>query len=168
MEETLIFFVIILSVVATMDTKLSRVRAELRSLHQNPYKLHFNAAGASPMPDPVLGVMQEALLKEQSLGGYEQHYQDLEKFRGTYASLARLLNANSPDEIALCDSATTAWNRAFYSIRLGKDDAVAFSSIDYAANNVAALHRNARVVSLMPTSSPRKIKPLTPKTLSTR
>jgi selenocysteine lyase/cysteine desulfurase len=37
-----------------------------------------------------------------------------------YENIVRLINAKDRSEIALCDSATTAFARAFYSIPLTK------------------------------------------------
>lgn len=61
---------------------------------------HFNAAGDSPMPRPVLERVTRHMEAEASLGGYEAAALCDEELESVYESAARLINAE-PDEIAL-------------------------------------------------------------------
>jgi selenocysteine lyase/cysteine desulfurase len=59
---------------------------------------------------------------------------------GVYTSVARLLNAR-PDEIALVENATVAWQMAFYALALTfkPGDRILTAEAEYAANYVAFL-----------------------------
>ena len=109
----------------------------------SPY-LHFNAAGDSPMPSCVLQKVKDVLDDEHSLGGYaalEELYS--KEFANVYNLIGRLINC-SPENIALVDSATTAWNKAFYSIRLQEGDIILCCKVEYASNYVAMLQQSNR------------------------
>jgi selenocysteine lyase/cysteine desulfurase len=83
--------------------------------------VHLNHAGASPSPDAVVDRIVRHMRLEQRLGGYaaaaslrgysspDVHYDELES---VYDNIATLLDCN-PDEVALFDSATSAWMRLF-------------------------------------------------------
>lgn len=61
---------------------------------------HFNSAGDSPMPRPVLERVTKYMEMEATLGGYEAAALCDEELESVYESAARLINAE-PDEIAL-------------------------------------------------------------------
>ena len=61
-----------------------------------------------------------------------------ERCEAVYASVARLLNA-APDEIALVENATVAWQMAFYSLPFAPGDRILTAEAEYAANYVAFL-----------------------------
>ena len=75
--------------------------------------LHFNNAGAALMPAPVLQAQLRHLRREADLGGYEAAAAVNDQLEATYDSIAQLLNAGR-SEIALVESATVAWDMAFY------------------------------------------------------
>jgi selenocysteine lyase/cysteine desulfurase len=60
-----------------------------------------------------------------------------------YAASARLLNC-SVEEIAFTDSATRAWNAAFYAFDFKPGDRILAGSAEYGSNLVALLHRAKR------------------------
>lgn len=62
--------------------------------------VHFNSAGDSPMPLPVLERVTKHMKCEAALGGYEAAAQCQDELESVYESAAQLINANA-DEIAL-------------------------------------------------------------------
>jgi selenocysteine lyase/cysteine desulfurase len=66
---------------------------------------------------------------------------ELEHF---YAAAAALINGR-PDEIAFMDSATRAWDMAFYAIPLAEGDRILTSAATYGSNYLALLQRANRV-----------------------
>lgn len=61
--------------------------------------IHFDNAGASPMPEPVFLAVTDHLDAERALGGYEAERRARATLDSLYTGLADLLNA-APDEIA--------------------------------------------------------------------
>jgi selenocysteine lyase/cysteine desulfurase len=84
-------------------------------------KIHFNNAGSSLPPDEVVETVIAYLREEAAVGGYEAEYKYREQLENTYASIARLINAEK-DEIALVENASIAWTLAFKGIRSGSVD----------------------------------------------
>lgn len=128
--------------------------------------VHLNHAGASPSPQRVLDRVFKHLQLEQDDGGYAaqnavQNSGDLDK---VYKDIGRLIHVPTGKvelslavpEIALVESATVGWTRAFYAfvqrdekernIRAKADPSrpsattrvILISEADYAANVVAA------------------------------
>src|SRR5438309_4813429 len=77
--------------------------------------LHFNNAGSSLMPQPVLDATIGYLQLEAQIGGYEAAEHAHETIEHTYDAAATLINC-SRDEIAIIENATRACDMAFYSI----------------------------------------------------
>lgn len=125
------------------DAKVLRAREDLTDADKY---CHFNNAGASPMPAPVVQAVKQVLDSEHLLGGYEAQELYEKDIQNLYSSIGRLLNAPHPTkEIALVDSATTAWVKAFYSVPLSAGDVILVSKVEYAANMVAILQQSRRV-----------------------
>ncbi|MCH8277037.1 MAG: aminotransferase class V-fold PLP-dependent enzyme [Bacteroidetes bacterium] len=101
--------------------------------------LHFNNAGASLMPTPVLTALQNHLSLEAEIGGYEAHASELNRYEATYHAIARLLNCES-SEVALVENATRAWDMAFYGMRFKPGDKVLTHRASYVSNYLAMLH----------------------------
>jgi selenocysteine lyase/cysteine desulfurase len=119
---------------------VARARRETRGCEQ---LIHFNNAGASLPPIPVADALYGYLHEEEMYGGYEvmaRRTVDLDNF---YAASARLLNC-SPEEIAFSDSATRAWNTAFYAFDFQPGDRILAGSAEYGSNLVALLHQAKR------------------------
>jgi selenocysteine lyase/cysteine desulfurase len=114
---------------------IEQLRADTPGVEQ---LIHFNNAGAALMPDPVIDVMTRHLLLEASLGGYEAAGQRAFELENVYGSIGRLINAR-PDEIAVIENATRAWDMAFYSLPLGPGDVVLTSTTEYAGNYIPYL-----------------------------
>lgn len=124
------------------DAKVLRLREDMTDV--GAY-CHFNNAGASPMPRCALDASKTVLDAEHLLGGYEAQSVYSKDINGLYHSIGRLLNEKEPSvEIALVDSATTAWIKAFYSVPLKNGDVILISKVEYAANVVAILQRCKR------------------------
>lgn len=102
--------------------------------------VHFNNAGASLMPNPVLAACIEHLRLEARTGGYEAAEEAHARHEAIYQSIAALLNA-SPEEIALADSATRAWHLAFQGLRIPQGARILTTRTSYASNFIAFLHR---------------------------
>ena len=104
------------------------------------YVLHFNNAGAALMPDVVVNRLIEHIHLEAEMGGYEAADAVAEDVAAVYDSLGRLIGADA-SEIALTDSATRAWDMAFYSLGLEEGDRILTSESSYASNFIAFLQR---------------------------
>jgi len=98
--------------------------------------LHFNNAGASLMPQPVLNSVIDHLILESRMGGYEAAELAADKLERVYENAARLINC-SPDEIAVLENATRSWDMAFYSISFRPGDVILTSVTEYASNFIA-------------------------------
>ncbi len=100
--------------------------------------LHFNNAGASLMPRPVFDSVIDYLELESRTGGYEAAELSKDKLASVYDSAATLINCR-PDEIAIMENATRAWDMAFYSIRFKPGDIILTAVAEYASNFIAYL-----------------------------
>ena len=102
--------------------------------------LHFNNAGAALSPLPVINAIKEHIDLESMIGGYEAAKIAQIKSEKIYDSAARLINCNR-EEIAFLDSATRAWDMAFYSFKFNKGDCILTAMSEYASNYLAFLHK---------------------------
>lgn len=105
--------------------------------------LHLNHAGASLLPQPVLDAMIGHLQLEAQMGGYEAAETAAPQVARTYAALAELIGAD-PDEIALLDSATRAWDMAMHSLPIEPQDRILISRSEYGSNAIALLQLQKR------------------------
>jgi selenocysteine lyase/cysteine desulfurase len=121
---------------------LLRVRADTPGASR---LIHFNNAGAALPPALVLDAVLGHLRLEAEIGGYEAEDRAAATIERTYAAIAALINA-APDEIALIENATRAWDMAFYGLGLGPGDRVLTGTNEYASNVLAFLHVGAEVV----------------------
>jgi len=101
-------------------------------------RIHFNNAGASLMPRPVIDAVIQHLELEARIGGYEAADAERERVEDVYRSCARLINCRS-DEIALFENATHAWDAVFYALPFQAGDRIVTSRAEYGSNYMAYL-----------------------------
>src|SRR3954464_6615824 len=100
--------------------------------------LHFNNAGDSLMPQPVLDATVEHLRLEAAIGGYEAADREEAALERLYGAAAGLLGCG-PDEIAFVENATRAWDMAFYALPFAPGDRILIARAEYASNAIACL-----------------------------
>jgi cysteine desulfurase / selenocysteine lyase len=105
--------------------------------------IHFNNAGASLMPNPVIEAVQGVLHSENTVGGYEAERLAAKDLADFYSEFASLLNTD-PDEIAYVENATRAWDMAFYGLDLQPGDRIITHGSEYVSNYLAFRHQARR------------------------
>lgn len=128
---------------------LDRLRADTPGCSR---VLHFNNAGASLMPEPVLAAQLDHLRLEARIGGYEAAAAAADRLRDTRHALADLLGGK-PEEIAVVENATRAWGAAFYGMRFKPGDRILTARAAYASNHIAMLqvaHRTGARIDVAP------------------
>lgn len=118
-----------------MSFDLERARRETPGCEN---VLHFNNAGASLMPQPVLDALVSHLQLESQIGGYEAAERERDKIENAYDAVASMLNC-AREEIAVVENATRAWDMAFYSLPLEAGDRILTAQSEYASNYIAFL-----------------------------
>ncbi|MHA6765289.1 aminotransferase class V-fold PLP-dependent enzyme [Streptacidiphilus sp. PAMC 29251] len=99
-------------------------------------RVHLNNAGAGLLSRRTLAAMTGHLELEAAIGGYEAAWQTAEQIAATYANLARLVGGR-PEEVALFDNATRAWNAAFYALSFRPGDRILTGRAEYGSNVLA-------------------------------
>jgi cysteine desulfurase/selenocysteine lyase len=117
------------------DWDIVRLRAETAGCEQSTF---FNNAGASLQPRAVVARVIEHLRLEERVGGYEAADLVAPELGRLYDSVARLLGC-APEEVALQENATRAWEMAFYSLRFAPGDRIVTAANEYASNYIAFL-----------------------------
>ena len=115
-----------------MSIDLKRARAETPGCQT---VLHFDSAGAGLMPQAVLDAQIDHLQLEAERGGYAAHEMAMDAFNHSYDAIAKMLNCG-PDEIALVENATVAWNMAFFAFDLQPGDRILTAEAEYASNYI--------------------------------
>ncbi|MDI2129846.1 aminotransferase class V-fold PLP-dependent enzyme [Yinghuangia seranimata] len=104
---------------------------------------HLNNAGASLQPRAVTDAVIAHLRLEAETGGYEAAAARAPEIEHTYDAIARLIGAR-PDEIAVVENATRAWDMAFYGLRWQPGDRILTARAEYASNAIAFLQTARR------------------------
>ena len=99
---------------------------------------HFNHAGSSLMPQPVIDALFGHLEREIRTGGYEAEDEAAARIDAVYGSIATLIGG-APDEVAIVENATRAWDMAFYGIPFESGDCILTSVAEYGSNAIAFL-----------------------------
>jgi len=131
---------------------IDRIRADTPAASRLAY---LHNAGAALMPAPVVAAMKGHIDLETEIGGYAAADRESDRLNAVYGSVARLLNA-APDEIALVENATVAWQMAFYALPFRKGDRILTAEAEYAANYVAFLQvakRTGAVIDVVPSDA---------------
>jgi selenocysteine lyase/cysteine desulfurase len=113
---------------------------------------HFNNAGAGLAPRPVLDAVVDHLRREAEIGGYEAAAEREDRIEHTYDALAALFGCD-PDEVAVVENATRAWDMAFYSFRFGPGDRILTARAEYASNYIGmrqVAERTGAVIEVIP------------------
>jgi cysteine desulfurase / selenocysteine lyase len=117
------------------DWDIEHLRADTAGCEHTVF---FNNAGASLQPRPVVARVIEHLRLEEQIGGYEAADRVADELEALYGNVAHLLHCN-PEEIALQENATRAWEMAFYSLRFAPGDRIVTAANEYASNYIAFL-----------------------------
>ena len=125
------------------DDEIRRLRAETPGCAE---VVHFNNAGASLPPAPVLDTYVGYLRREALIGGYEAQEEAQTRLDAVYAGAAELVGGRGSDEIALFENATRAFDMALYAVPLEPGDVILTSTAEYHSMFVTYLHRARRGV----------------------
>ncbi|MCJ9704446.1 aminotransferase class V-fold PLP-dependent enzyme, partial [Bradyrhizobium sp. SHOUNA76] len=131
---------------------IGEIRADTPATSRLAY---LHNAGAALMPTPVVAALKRHIDLESEIGGYAAADRETDRLEAVYGSVARLLNA-APDEIALVENATVAWQMAFYSLAFRQGDRILTAEAEYAANYVAFLQvakRTGAVIDVVPSDA---------------
>ncbi len=116
--------------------------------------MHLNNAGAALPTRTVVDTVVTHLELEARIGGYAAADAVADRSAAVYESVADLIGART-DEIALVESATRAWDMAFYALAstFAPGDVVLTSRSEYASNVLAVLQvarRTGATVEVVP------------------
>jgi selenocysteine lyase/cysteine desulfurase len=112
---------------------------------------HLNNAGAALPPRQVVDAVVAHLRREALTGGYEAADEAAAEVERAYLAIAQLIGC-SPHEVAVTESATRAWDMAFYGLRFSPGDRILMSRAEYSSNVIAFLQvaqRTGAVVELV-------------------
>jgi len=107
--------------------------------------IHFDNAGSSLQPLPVLEAVRHHIDLEAAIGGYRAIEENAEALAEVYQALAAMFCCSS-DEIALIENATRAWDMVFYSLleTFEPGDRILTAEAEYASNYMAYLQATKR------------------------
>jgi selenocysteine lyase/cysteine desulfurase len=100
--------------------------------------IHLNNAGASLMPRPVIDAITGHIQREANWGGYESADDAADAIRDSYATVAKLLGAESRN-IAIVENATVAFYEALSAFDFKAGDIIVTTRNDYISNQLAYL-----------------------------
>jgi selenocysteine lyase/cysteine desulfurase len=119
---------------------VARLRAETPGCEK---RIHFNNAGSSLPPLPVLEATVNHLRLEAEIGGYEAADLCAESIGGFYTAASDLLSCQ-PENVAFATNATDAFARALSSIPFERSDVIVTTRDDYISNQIAFLSLRKR------------------------
>jgi selenocysteine lyase/cysteine desulfurase len=124
----------------SLKIDIGKVRAETPGCAG---RIHFNNAGSSLPPSPVLEATIEHLRLEAEIGGYEAADLCVGAIDGFYAAAAELLGCQ-PENIAFATNATDAFSRALSSIPFERGDVILTTLDDYISNQITFMSLRTR------------------------
>ena len=142
----------------SLQAKIGVTRARLETPGAERV-LHFNNAGSSLPPTPVLDALYKHLQAEAEMGGYEAADAAAQHRRRTYEAIAQLLGCGT-EEIALVENATRAWDMAFYAMPFKAGDRILTGEAAYGSNYIAylqAAREKGVVVEVVPSDADGQI-----------
>lgn len=107
------------------------------------HRVHFNHAGSSLPPQPVIDAQAAHLDLEHSIGGYEAAAASTDIEEQVYASIAEMIGAK-PTEIARAEHATVAWCAGFWAMPMEAGQRILTAEAEYAANAVSYIRAKER------------------------
>jgi selenocysteine lyase/cysteine desulfurase len=125
----------------SVNIDVAQVRAETPGCAS---RIHFNNAGSSLPPAPVLEATIEHLRLEAEIGGYEAADMCADAIDGFYTATAELLGCQ-PENVAFATNATDAFSRALSSIPFEHSDVILTTRDDYISNQIAFLSLQKRL-----------------------
>jgi cysteine desulfurase/selenocysteine lyase len=138
---------------------VERVRADFPALQQEVYGkplVYLDNAASAQKPRQVLDRMRHAYEREYANVHRGLHYlanAATEAFEGARASVAKFINAPSPNEIVFTRSATEAINlvaHSFGGLRIGEGDEIVLTAMEHHSNIVPwHFHRERRGAKLV-------------------
>lgn len=132
-----------------MPIDVARARADTPGCEN---RIHFNNCGAALMPETVIDAVKNHIDLEAAIGGYEAVEAARAGIDSVYTSVARLLNC-TPEEIAIVENATRAWDMAFYAMKFQPGDRILTSVAEYASNYIPFLqvaHKTGAIIEVVP------------------
>lgn len=120
-----------------MTIELDRIRNDTPGVAD---RIHFNNAGSSLPPRPVVAAVVNYLEQEALQGGYELREARSADIDDVYNRIASFIGASSPREIALSENATRAWDLVFYGLNFKPGDIILTCEAEYGSNAIAYLH----------------------------
>ncbi len=122
------------------DDEVAAQRAMTPGTH---FVTHFNHAGSSLPPQPVIDAQNAHLDLEARIGGYEAAAAAADQEDAVYASIASFIGA-TPGEIARAEHATVAWCSGFWALPMEKGQRILTAEAEYAANAVSYIRAKER------------------------
>ena len=120
---------------------LKRLRSETPGCEQ---RIHLNNAGAALMPAPVVQTIQDHILLESRIGGYEAADARRDAMAAAYQSVADLIGTR-PRNIAFTENATASFSLALSSLPFARGDVILTTRNDYASSQIQLLSLRARL-----------------------
>ena len=133
-------------VYSPMDqTSLASYRSLFPYIHEG--LIYLNHAAASPLSTRVVEAMQRHLT-ERSVGPIDTYFKDLESVIGLRSSVARLVNAESPDRIAFVGNTSDGLNILASGLPWKSGDRILLNDMEFPANVYPYLNLQHRGVTI--------------------